>query len=651
MIPLRAVSPASSAAPALPLAALLGAALAVALASLLAAPSALGADDLAPPNSPQGRFTNWYKGPPLSVPSEDAALACGPWSAIGPFPSSAGEHDAQVDQPLPPEHGIDPDATYPGVGRSVSWRPVPWFGLCQVDDLITALGAAPVPLPLGEAAAYVATTLHAAADGKVWVVIGFWDGGKLWLNGKEIIRSNHYGPTQFARYMTLLDVHQGGNPVLIKVIHKRKEWQAPWGLQEYLGAWDFDLRLTDGECHKYGSTLERALDAGTLSAADAKRAHARLARWYDDLADHDWAFYHARLAARADPTDQDRAVLARLIQLQHDGLGDGPGYDALAIDLLHHDRIGLSDTDRWRMQTTLVGHLLTDKDVEAAVREAEWLASQEGDTENHRSLCLLAGQAHEQLRHNDKALASYRAAILANPQPDDCTTEALQGIWRIRSELADPMQGLSHAALLAAIAKSPTQFDLALGLVAHGLEEVDGDLRRVSPLYQRHWYGPAGKDGTLQTRDDPADPLAAVPMPHDPEWRQALVDRLQQLSASDAAAGQRMYLQLMLGDTAAAVRTGVARQDGAREARDADLAMRDLVVAVRAASGSATLADCASRVDSALIAGAAPAAADLALARANAVPLRSQAAPSATASLPMRAGACCAPQSASPTGA
>ncbi len=592
-----------------------------------AAPCALASDDLAPPNEPDGCFAAWKVGDPPSVPDQDAVCTCSDWRAIGPVPALGG-HDGAVDQPAPPEPAVGRDASYPGLGHAVSWRPVPWFDLGRINDLSTALGPSPAGALKDDAVAYVAATLHAPTSGKVWVVIGFSDGGELWLNGNQAIRSRQDGSTLVSRRKALLPVHAGDNPVLIKIVHPRTQRQVAGGPQEHLGAWAFDLRLPDGACHKYGHALEQALQDGKLGPEAAKRAHARLAHWYDDLGQRAWALYHARLAARGDPTAEDRALLGRLCQLLlADDLGDSAAHEAVVIDLLHHDRDGLPDAVRWRMQTALIERLLLDGKKELAMREAERLAEAEGDVENRRSLWLLAGRAREQADDIDRAVASYRAAILANPQGDACTVEALAAIHRLRALQADPAVGLAHAMLLAAVGESRSQFAAGLDAVVHGLLRVDGNALRVSQLYRLQWYGPAGPDGVWGTADDIADPLAGVQVPQDPDWCQALARRLEDLPPSIDGDQLRMRLELMLGDTAAALRVGRARLDRTADARELDQAVRDLAVVVRVASGSAALADAFSRIHESIIAGEAPAPADLALARSCGLPIRDPARP------------------------
>ncbi len=148
------------------------------------------------------------------------------WSVIGPFKYSGG-----LDDPFPPEKEIRLDASYPGLGGSVSWQKAttPESGYLDLRALLNP-GASIDPDLTGIAYAYVEIT--SSDKRKARLTLGSNDGAKLWVNG-EVIYSEHIPRVAIADQIFLeASLQKGLNKILVKV--------------ENLGAnWGLYLRLVD----------------------------------------------------------------------------------------------------------------------------------------------------------------------------------------------------------------------------------------------------------------------------------------------------------------------------------------------------------------------------------------------------------------------
>jgi hypothetical protein len=147
------------------------------------------------------------------------------WRVIGPFPNSDGTGHATV---YPPEAGFDPDATYKGLFRAVSWT-TRHEGPAKIDELDLAVAVAPNTF----AASPLAGTYYAYAElggesrSEPTLALRHTGTAKCWMNGRRVYESAPGDPMgdPGGEYEGGVVLKQGRNTLLVKVSVIRT---APW---------------------------------------------------------------------------------------------------------------------------------------------------------------------------------------------------------------------------------------------------------------------------------------------------------------------------------------------------------------------------------------------------------------------------------------
>ncbi len=143
------------------------------------------------------------------------------WMVLGPFPN---EGDQQLTEVHYPEHAVDLDATYDGIGGSASWR-AHYSGTGYIDfqSMFDVRGPA-----LAFAHAFV----YSPHDRPVVFHLGATQGVRIILNQQDVFTRNDHQPAQPSQYRIATRFRSGWNNLLVKV-------------SRLYGDWGFYLEITD----------------------------------------------------------------------------------------------------------------------------------------------------------------------------------------------------------------------------------------------------------------------------------------------------------------------------------------------------------------------------------------------------------------------
>ncbi|MBF8295230.1 MAG: hypothetical protein HW389_1775 [Bacteroidetes bacterium] len=134
------------------------------------------------------------------------------WYLIGPFPNPRNSDRGQLglDIPYPPEKETDLTKSYQGVNE----KPVRW--LLQKTPVTGAMDLTKFD-PYEQVVVYALTYVHSPKDQTVPFFIGTDDGGKVFLNDKEIFRIFTLRGAQPDQDTLSLHLKEGWNKLLLKI--------------------------------------------------------------------------------------------------------------------------------------------------------------------------------------------------------------------------------------------------------------------------------------------------------------------------------------------------------------------------------------------------------------------------------------------------
>jgi len=177
------------------------------------------------------------------------------WWIAGPFPNE--DHQGFTTS-FPPERGIEPSATFDGIGGRVGWTR--WTPEGYVIDLERVFaGYARQPWMT----AYAATWVHVPTARRAWFRIAAESNARLRVNGKELldlhIHPFYYEMRDDFAFTREADLQPGWNEILVKV--------SKCGRARKYG---FLLRITDAQGNNFGDlsvSADRRQAVPTLGGA------------------------------------------------------------------------------------------------------------------------------------------------------------------------------------------------------------------------------------------------------------------------------------------------------------------------------------------------------------------------------------------------
>ena len=149
-------------------------------------------------------------------------IVLGPWRYIGPFPNGGKGFTAEY----PPEKGIDTKGLYPGKADKVTWKEGK-FTDGQVNSLALFGNN-------DDAVCYVHREITCSRAMKLPISLGSDDGLVVFLNGKKLLAENTSRAAAPDQHKLTLDLKEGRNDLLLKVIQGNGEWAFYFGTQEKL---------------------------------------------------------------------------------------------------------------------------------------------------------------------------------------------------------------------------------------------------------------------------------------------------------------------------------------------------------------------------------------------------------------------------------
>ena len=146
------------------------------------------------------------------------------WLVLAPVPLNSGASPAsELDRELVPnEAGVKPKA---GEKVNVGGKDLEWKKARAGDYFfdVNAIVGTPTPVGAAYAVAYVESP-KAVSDAQVWMASN--DEGKVWLNGKEVVK--HNAPRSLEKDANKAPgqtLNQGVNVLVFKVINESNNWQ------------------------------------------------------------------------------------------------------------------------------------------------------------------------------------------------------------------------------------------------------------------------------------------------------------------------------------------------------------------------------------------------------------------------------------------
>ena len=150
----------------------------------------------------------------LSVSSDRLTPFITHWKVLGGFPSAdgLGAHDTV----LPPEEKLDWQATYDGAAGKIGWQ--------NVEAPNGRLDFRKVLKPTDNAVGYAYAVVHAPRELQVELRFGSDDGGKVWLNGEEVVNRKVNRGLGIDADRATVTLHEGDNSLLVKVDQGGGDW-------------------------------------------------------------------------------------------------------------------------------------------------------------------------------------------------------------------------------------------------------------------------------------------------------------------------------------------------------------------------------------------------------------------------------------------
>lgn len=140
----------------------------------------------------------------------------GQWLVVGPFDNPGGQ--SAHDRAFGPEEGVDPAAQYDTRAGQQGWREV------NADDsgMVNFLNV--YPDHRDNSVAYAYTVIHAPRAMEAELRLGSDDGAKVWLNGQEVLSVNVPRGLSRDQDRVRVQLRQGANPLLVKVMQGAGDW-------------------------------------------------------------------------------------------------------------------------------------------------------------------------------------------------------------------------------------------------------------------------------------------------------------------------------------------------------------------------------------------------------------------------------------------
>jgi HEAT repeat protein len=158
------------------------------------------------------------------------------WQVAGPFAQGGKSNQDLFEMVFPPEKFDTKEA------KDVKWRPLPAGGdpnKAMVFNLAAACGEGEQKM------CYVRTWLKADKETPALVQFGTDDGGKLWVNGKQVFANPAGGAATPDKYKVEVTLKAGWNALLLKVTQDS-------------GPWEFCLRVTNTKGMRIGTLKVQA---------------------------------------------------------------------------------------------------------------------------------------------------------------------------------------------------------------------------------------------------------------------------------------------------------------------------------------------------------------------------------------------------------
>jgi putative heme-binding domain-containing protein len=139
------------------------------------------------------------------------ALRLDSYHIVGPFDN--GDNDAGLDKVYPPEKAIDLEATYTGKQGKVRWKTVKADAHGYFD-----LQAFFAPRS-SQIVSYVYREINSPADQDARILLGTDDGGKLWVNGKQVFATRAHRAAEPGQDTVKVKLKKGKNRLLLKIVN------------------------------------------------------------------------------------------------------------------------------------------------------------------------------------------------------------------------------------------------------------------------------------------------------------------------------------------------------------------------------------------------------------------------------------------------
>jgi hypothetical protein len=147
------------------------------------------------------------------------------WAVAGPFDN---QNRDGLNREYPPQKEFRADQTFAGKNGSVAWKPVTVWKTDKYNvNLDTRYDDWTVH--------YAFTNLYSPRDAETQLKLTCQQGCRLWLDGRELVGSNVFGPNE--NTVIPVKLHAGWNPTLVKV--DRTKMQHSWFI--------LDVRAKNGE--------------------------------------------------------------------------------------------------------------------------------------------------------------------------------------------------------------------------------------------------------------------------------------------------------------------------------------------------------------------------------------------------------------------
>jgi len=134
------------------------------------------------------------------------------WEAAGPYKQADKDYAALFDTVFAPENQNSKEVTWHRLAAGSDPKR-PW-----VMDLLKAFGGQ-------QCVAYARTWVHCDQAQPAVLELGSDDGIKIWLNNKQVFALNVARPLQPGSDKVTVTLHEGWNPLLVKVTQNNQGWE------------------------------------------------------------------------------------------------------------------------------------------------------------------------------------------------------------------------------------------------------------------------------------------------------------------------------------------------------------------------------------------------------------------------------------------